>query len=607
MIKVYRYGLRPPTENEALVREQMHLAHKYRNVLTEIERGRRAAIRDLVDGREEISSLLRSAREADERARIASLALSAVRTESRSRSGAETEVAALTQARTLRNEALRALDSARRAAQKTPEIVAAVDRIAALRLEIFHSARAHSGLFWGTYQLVEDAMTAASKMPLWDGVEGSDPRFSRWDGSAEVGVQITNGMDATKAFGDDTRVRIGPVDPRAWERCEGYRQLSRTTLSMRVKSDGQRPVWAQWPLIMHRGFPEGARIKRAAVHVRKIGPHEEWWVTFTVDMPEIPARNTELGSVAIDLGWRQIGNELRVASWCASSGETGELRLDGRTLGALEKPSGLRATRDGNFNLAREALKRALAIIPELPEWIVKRTATMSLWHSCDRLASLAVEWRTNRFYGDDAAFAGVEAWRKQDKHLWCWEANGRDQALRRRKDMYRVFAARLAAAHGTLALEQFDLRTIARKPAPTDAENTNETARGNRQFAAVSELQLILEQAFESRGGKIIYVDPNGTTRECHACLAVNDFDAAGQLSHTCFSCGTRWDQDENAARNILRRSLDSRFIGARKARKTKVSADPSETRWIRAKRLREEKEARKEVLANLPISVEK
>jgi hypothetical protein len=45
-IRVYQYGLKAPTQNADLVREQMILAHRYRNTLTEIERGRRSAIRD---------------------------------------------------------------------------------------------------------------------------------------------------------------------------------------------------------------------------------------------------------------------------------------------------------------------------------------------------------------------------------------------------------------------------------------------------------------------------------------------------------------------------------------------------------------------------------
>jgi hypothetical protein len=42
---VYRYGLLSPTCNAERVRDTMRIAHRYRNTLTEIERGLRAAVR----------------------------------------------------------------------------------------------------------------------------------------------------------------------------------------------------------------------------------------------------------------------------------------------------------------------------------------------------------------------------------------------------------------------------------------------------------------------------------------------------------------------------------------------------------------------------------
>ena len=41
---VYQYGLLPPTRNAELVNDQMRLAHRYRNVLVEIERDRRTQV-----------------------------------------------------------------------------------------------------------------------------------------------------------------------------------------------------------------------------------------------------------------------------------------------------------------------------------------------------------------------------------------------------------------------------------------------------------------------------------------------------------------------------------------------------------------------------------
>lgn len=42
-MKVYQFGLMDPVQNASIVVEQMRAAHRYRNDLIAIERGRRAA------------------------------------------------------------------------------------------------------------------------------------------------------------------------------------------------------------------------------------------------------------------------------------------------------------------------------------------------------------------------------------------------------------------------------------------------------------------------------------------------------------------------------------------------------------------------------------
>lgn len=49
-IIAYRYGLRAPTQGADLVAEQMRAAHRYRNRLVELERVRRAKMRELEAG-----------------------------------------------------------------------------------------------------------------------------------------------------------------------------------------------------------------------------------------------------------------------------------------------------------------------------------------------------------------------------------------------------------------------------------------------------------------------------------------------------------------------------------------------------------------------------
>ncbi len=45
MIKVFKFGLLPPTTNGNLVREQMYNAHKYHNEIIKLENDKRAELR----------------------------------------------------------------------------------------------------------------------------------------------------------------------------------------------------------------------------------------------------------------------------------------------------------------------------------------------------------------------------------------------------------------------------------------------------------------------------------------------------------------------------------------------------------------------------------
>jgi len=167
-----------------------------------------------------------------------------------------------------------------------------------------------------------------------------------------------------------------------------------------------------------------------------------------------------------------------------------------------------------------------------------------------------------------------------------------------------------LARKYKTLVLEDFDLRVMARRGSVEDGAE-NEDARSNRQLAAVSELRLCLEQAFKGRGGDVVRLPAANTTRRCHACGHTEAFDAAAAILHTCPGCAATWDQDRNAALNLLatwqRERLGNVESGG-PARSETIANDPAalpETKWTRAKRMRAAKDDRalaaREVAANL------
>lgn len=354
--------------------------------------------------------------------------------------------------------------------------------------------------------------------------------------------------------------------------------------------------------------------------------------------------------------------EIRVGSWLGSDGARGELRLDAKLISVLRYHEQLRSIRDKRLEHLRRWLcawrrKRR----DELPQWLLKATRRMHSWRAARRFAALCRRWRRElgehdkslvqltkaraalervlsgdklrgrarrnpltpqqaadnfeqaraAFYeavqGSEAPFPRVleifEAWRYRDHHLWSWESSKEKKALRRRRDLYRVFAAEMSDRYHTLVLEDFDLRRVARRKPTESEEADNTTAMSNRQLVSISELRLVLTNAFGGAGGQVVKVPPENTTRICSRCGQIDTWDQAAELMHLCSRCGADngpWDQDENAADNILARWREQcggngKRRTARKSQKPKNNAgEQEETRRQRMRRQHKERQDR-------------
>lgn len=588
---VYRYGLLAPTESAELVADQMRKAHDYRNQLVQLERSRRDTIRKAE------SELVRQQLTRLEKARaVVESLLAKVRAErkrTKRRSEGDELKVALAAAKAEQKEASKAWRDARK------EVRPHQQRVFDEANEAFNEARklvrpgtskGPGGLMFGTYQLVDDAVSRSSKMPLWENGAPLNPRFQRWTGEGFVSVQIGGGCAVDDVLNDhSTQVLIVGheargvfIDGKLREtdgrdpQSKRYRKNRRALLRIRVGSQpNKQPIWASFPMVLHRPLPDGCRIKRATVFLRKIGPRDEWCCQFVLEVKE-PALTTNPNSVAIDLGWRERSSgALRIGWLVGSDGRSEEIILPAAIRSGMDRADSLRSTRDLNFGTARA----------ELCAWMKQKAISfgdaskdIEKWRSPGRLAGLVLAWAKRRFVDDDDMFLKMEAWRKQDLHLWAWESSQRSGVLRRRKDWFRCFAKKLAGDYGTLVLEQFDLRSVQKR---SEDKTENETSRHNRVIAAPSEFRMVLNNAFTRVGGYVLSVDPAHTTTTCHACSSIEEFDQAADLSHRCSKCGVVWDQDENAARNLL----------ARQGEAEKPAAKDEETKLQRMKRRREEK----------------
>ena len=599
--KVYRYGLLPPTENRDLVLKTLRLAHEYRNKLVEIDRQERAEIRAVQTSHGSIPALAAAAKSAIQAKETAYQAIKAHKAQDRTRKVPEPLKATYEAAKAAAFAASQALWQARAALRGDPTVAIRRDEISLRYNEKRKAARAASGIYHGTYMRVEAADQQARKMtPLWDGVEPSDVKFARWRGDGGVGLQ----MKEKPGPADLPTSRWCRIEPRGAPKGadpSSKRSAKRRhcTLALRVGSEEREPVWARWPMVMHRPLPEDGEILWVTVTLRHVGPRQEWVALFTVrheDKRQVPPAEP-VDRVGVDIGWRKLeGGGVRVAAWRTDSGAEGELVLDEHTLGQLRKADDLRSIRDKNLEAARAALVAAMPGM-SLPNWFPKNVWQ---WRAQARFSNLAKRWKQNRFPGDDLPYAQLEAWRYHDHHLWAWETSQRTKALRHRLDVYRVFAARMARTYTGLVIEDWDMRDTAEKPDAHEQEGDNEQARSNRVKSAVSELRRALVQAFVN----VAKVPAAYTTQTCSACGAIEKWDQAAELEHTCSACGAQWDQDYNAARNLLAYveqpgGPDNGGV-ARDEKKPNDGAEVQESKWAKAKRMGKEKRDRVDTARN-------
>lgn len=566
--RVYSYVARPPSDPAQLaaVEEQMRLAHRYRNALVEHERARRAivdaALAELSPRLLEVEAAIPAAERQLEVA-LGDLKREQARLRKKVRPALYVEriAAARGALRLLRDERKRLRVDLFVSSAWTERQAEIEDAAKAAKKGL----RAANGLYWSSYLHVENSMGGARS--------GAPPRFARWDGGGHLAVQCQGGLDVPAMLGGRSPLlAIDAAPPPLTHAKNGHplpqpREDLRRVVRFRIGSlPSGAPIWAHIPIVLHRPLPDDGTVKWAHLIRRRIGTHCEWRVQFVLSRESgwAPTDLATSGAVGVDVGWRmRPDGSLRVAYWMGDDGAEGELALDAGWLGQMKKVEDLRSIRDKLVNEAKTTVdawlgnrapsgypyenddgSRHPSFMP--PDWLSEATTHLASWRSAGRLAALAIRWRGERFDGDATAFDGLEAWRKRDRHLLEYEANLRDQLQRSRADRYRVFAAQMRRRYRTIVVESLDLRQFHKTPAP-DEPAKDGALKEHARDACLSALLGALRET-----GAAVAMPAQYTTADCATCGSREQVDGE-VLSHRCSQCAELWDQDRNAAKNLL------------------------------------------------------
>ena len=373
----------------------------------------------------------------------------------------------------------------------------------------------------------------------------------------------------------DTRLQIVVPPETAYQaettRRGDRRRAARTTMKLRIGStpSGQ-PIWAVCKVTMHRQLPADGIIKWAWIRKEMLGTHEIYHLQLVIEAASFEQKvsmNERLDAVALDVGWRvRDKNVLRVGYLLDTAGNRSEILLPESVVSRIKHADGLRGTQDDALDAIKARLGEWIGLNKEiLPEWFKDTFQFLALSRSSKKLAWNVREWGRHRFAGDTLIYDEMVAWRRQFLHLYEWEVNERAGALAERKNFFRHKALDIAQHYKSLPMEDFKLTKIVENAEPEEEDDNPQTQRHNRVMSSISEFRQVLTSTCAAWGCQIVKLPAAYTTLDCHACHTEKDkhakWNPAAALVHTCQEkCGKTWDQDYNAAANLLAAWLKTR-----------------------------------------------
>jgi hypothetical protein len=298
------------------------------------------------------------------------------------------------------------------------------------------------------------------------------------------------------------------------------------------------------PIAYHRPLPERAekegvpydvRVIFARLMIDRIGDRWVYSVHLTIDAaPRAHVAQGGLGRCAVNFGWRRVDGGIRVAYAVDDDGNETSCVIPESLIGRQRHAESLRS-------LADEVADAYLGDAARRTKSRRQALASPDATHPGLGKIRFTLEQAANHAPED------AEHWARRDRHLYQWERDEYTSVLRSRREIYRLWARKLAASYDSVINEAFDMRSVV-----TRAPNKDDipAARHYRFLVEPHYLRAEVQAVF---GKRCELLKPAKRTLTCHACGALCKWDKARELRLDCESCGAAWDQDANNAKNQL------------------------------------------------------
>jgi len=428
---------------------------------------------------------------------------------------------------------------------------ATVKDLEARRRAEVKAARQATPAFWGNYnRVLQDYERTRRHVQSHGGrLRPRDPDDLQ-RGVLTVQIMRTrSGPGAAPAelyAGQFAKLRLAPIPDHAAKcRLNRGRRARATRTHVRMRADAAGNT-ISLPVVMHRPLPEDARVKLAQLVWRRVGDSIQFSLHLTLALPPPAAAPSSPAVAGLDLGWRQDADgALRVATLRDSAGHERMYHLPRDWTAGMDRVDALQAA------IAREA-RDLLAWARAQPAARLPESLRAQLAEPEVTRLTLGPVHDAIRATGPAAWPEPLRTWYRRYRRQRAELVGLRGRLQRRRREIYRLMARELAMRYPVIAIDRLDLAGMAKTGAGGAGRHLPQDVRRNRVRASLHLARRVLGEQAAKHGARLIVV-AGKSTATCHACGR-----ATGQADRrrefwTCEHCGTRWDQDRNAAANLV------------------------------------------------------
>lgn len=222
-----------------------------------------------------------------------------------------------------------------------------------------------------------------------------DPKFKRYDGGGKIAVQLTR-LTEKKKKRDVTVADLfnGRVASKI-SLLPGPKHSKRAYYRVRIalkKGFAELPVW------LHRDMPMEAVVKWAWILVRPQGPRLVYQLQVSIETARA-LRPHKIGSglCALNLGWRETQAGIRVGYIVGSDGYERSIECDPKSIELFDLCERLRSYSDQHFDSVRDTFSE-WRDQHALPDWVAERCQHIDHWRAHGKLARVARRWGLETF-----------------------------------------------------------------------------------------------------------------------------------------------------------------------------------------------------------------